>query len=160
MPEPITYRALLEAETGAVSVLIMESFDQHIGSESSPEGVEEFRQYVQPDAIGARIGGDHTVLVAATADGLAGMIEMRQNNHVALLFVGTRFQRRGVARSLIEHALSGAQEARPDVERFTVNSSRYGVSAYERLGFRQTGPERAVNGIAFIPMALQLSVTP
>ena len=147
-------------ETGAVSALIMESFDEYIGSEYSPEGVKEFRQYVQPDAIGERVGADHAVFVAASEDGLAGMIEMRENNHVALLFVGTRFQRRGVARALLQHALAGAREARPDVERFTVNSSRYGVSAYERLGFRQTGPERTVNGIVFIPMALQLSVEP
>jgi hypothetical protein len=38
----------------------------------------------------------------------------------------------------------------------TINSSRYGVPAYERLGFRQTGPERAVNGIVFIPLAMRL----
>ena len=160
MPEPISYRPMTAAETGPVSALIMESFDTYIGSEYSPEGVEEFQRYVQPEAIGERVGDDHAVLVAATADGLAGMIEMRQNNHVALLFVGTRFQRRGVARALLEHALAGAREAQPDVERFTVNSSRYGVPAYERLGFRQTGPERVVNGIVFIPMAFELSVTP
>ncbi|MCY3843732.1 MAG: GNAT family N-acetyltransferase, partial [Acidobacteria bacterium] len=50
-----------------------------------------------------------------------------------------------------------ARAAAPDVERVTVNSSRYGVAAYERLGFRQTGPERSVNGIVFIPMAMRLA---
>ena len=39
----------------------------------------------------------------------------------------------------------------------TVLSSRYGVPAYEKLGFRQTGPERAVNEIACIPMAMRLA---
>ena len=96
-------------------------------------------------------------MVASTPDGLAGMLEMRQNNHVALLFVDKAFHRQGVARALLDHALGEARRHQPDAERMTVNSSRYGVPAYEKLGFRQTGPERAVNGIAFIPMAMRLN---
>ena len=93
----------------------------------------------------------------ATVDGaLAGMIEIRENNHVALLFVDKAHQHHGIAKGLLHAALADARAADPDVERVTVNSSRYGVPAYEKLGFRQTGPERAVNGIAFIPMAMRL----
>ena len=105
--------------------------------------------------ISARVGSDHLVVVAHTVDGLAGMIEIRQNNHVSLLFVGKRFQRQGIARKLLHNALAEARQQAPDLERVTVNSSRYGVPAYEKLGFQQTGPERIVKGIAFIPMALQ-----
>ena len=143
------------SEAGAVSVLILSSFDEFIGPEYTPQGVEEFRRYVGAGAISERVGRDHFVMVADTGRDLAGMIEIRENNHVALLFVGTTFHRRGIARALLNHALVEARAARPDLERVTVNSSRHGVPAYERLGFRQTSPERTVNGIVFIPMAMR-----
>jgi len=62
----------------------------------------------------------------------------------------------GRARVAGSRALAVARPAKPGLDRVTVNSSRFGVPAYERLGFRQTGPERTVNGIVFIPMAHRL----
>ncbi|MDP6582666.1 MAG: GNAT family N-acetyltransferase, partial [Vicinamibacterales bacterium] len=103
---------------------------------------------------------NHFVLVAMAADRPAGVIELRDNDHVSLLFVDGRFQRHGIARELLTRALSVARPAKPGLDRVTVNSSRFGVPIYERLGFRQTGPERSVNGIVFIPMAHQLEPDP
>ena len=150
---------MLLGEAEAVAALAEASFEEFIGSEYTPQGVEEFRKYVKPDAVRERIAQDHFVMVAMAGTTLAGMIEMRQNNHVALLFVGKEYQRRGVARELLTHALTKARRAQPDLERVTVNSSRHGVPAYEKLGFRQTGPERVVNGIVFIPMAKRQDAT-
>ena len=90
----------------------------------------------------------------------AGVIDLRDNDHVSLLFVDKGFQRQGIARELLARALSVARPARPGLDRVTVNSSRFGVPIYERLGFRQTGPERTVNGIVFTPMAHLLSSDP
>lgn len=145
-------------EAGAVSALVLSSFDEFIGPELTDEGNAEFRRFVAPEALEARTAEDHFVRVATVDGVLAGMIEIRQNNHVALLFVDKSYQHHGIAKGLLHAALGDARAAAPDLERVTVNSSRYGVPAYERLGFRQTGPERAVNGIAFIPMAKQLDV--
>lgn len=143
-------------EAGDVSALILSSFNEFIGPEYTDEGVAEFRRFVAPEALEARTADDHFVRVATVDGVLAGMIEIRQNNHVALLFVDKAHQHRGIAKGLLHAALADARAADPDLERVTVNSSRYGVPAYEKLGFRQTGPEREVNGIAFIPMAMQL----
>ena len=75
---------------------------------------------------------------------------------IALMFVAARFQRCGIARELLKRSISHARPAKPGLDRVTVNSSRFGVAIYEKLGFRQTGPERTINGIVFIPMAHQL----
>ncbi len=156
MSAELRYRAMRPGEAGAVSALILASFDEFIGPDHTADGIAEFRKFAAPEAIAARAADDHLVRVA-TADGvLAGMIEVREHNHVALLFVDKAYQGQGVARGLLRTALADARAADPDVERVTVNSSRYGVAAYEKLGFRQTGPERAVNGIVFIPMAMRL----
>ena len=157
MSADVRYRAMQAGEAEAVSALIRASFDEFIGPDyEGEEGIAEFRRFAAPEALAARAAGDHLVRVATVDGALAGMIEMREHNHVALLFVDKAYQRRGLARGLLEAALADARAVDPDVERVTVNSSRYGVAAYEKLGFRQTGPERSVNGIVFIPMAMRL----
>lgn len=156
MSAALRYRAMRPDEAAAVSALILASFDEFIGPDyEGEEGIAEFRRFAAPEALTARAAGDHLVRVATVDGALAGMIEIREHNHVALLFVDKAYQRRGLARGLLEAALADARAVDPDVERVTVNSSRYGVAAYEKLGFRQTGPERSVNGIVFIPMAMR-----
>ncbi|MCE2515727.1 MAG: GNAT family N-acetyltransferase [Acidobacteria bacterium] len=156
MSAAVDYRAMRPGEAGAVSALIIASFDEFIGPDYDAEGIAEFHGFAAPEALAARAAGDHLVRVATVDGTLAGMIEIRDHNHVALLFIDKAYQRRGIARGLLDTALAAARAADPDVERVTLNSSRYGVAAYERLGFRQTGPERTVNGIVFIPMAMRL----
>ena len=156
MSDAITYRVMKPSDADAASALARASFDEFIGPDYTPQGVEEFGKYVHGDALRERIARDHFVVVADTGHALAGMIEIRQNNHVALLFVEKQFHRQGIARELLNNALAEARVAQPDLERVTVNSSRHGVPAYEKLGFRQTGPQRTVNGIVFVPMAMRL----
>ena len=149
----IIYRSMEPADAPAVSRLILESFTEFIEAEYSEEGRAEFIRHVQPEALVDRSRSNHFVLVALAGERPAGVIELRDNDHVSLLFVDSRFQRHGLARELLMRALSVARPAKPGLERVTVNSSRFGVPIYEKLGFRQTGPERTVNGIVFIPMA-------
>ena len=157
MSDSVTYRAMQPGEAAAVSALVLSSFNEFIGPEYTDQGIAEFRKFVAPEAIEARALHNHFVRVAIADGALAGMSEIRENNHVALLFVDKAHQHHGIAKGLLRVALDDARVADPDLERVTVNSSRYGVRAYEKLGFRQTGPERAVNGIAFIPMAKRLA---
>jgi GNAT superfamily N-acetyltransferase len=76
---------------------------------------------------------------------LVGMLHLREPRHVAMLFVRSSFQRSGIARAL----LASAGDANCE---FTVNSSPNAVGAYERLGFRVTGPEQCVRGIRSTPL--------
>ena len=156
MPSPIVYRPMEPADAEAVSRLIVDVCTEVIEPEHTDEGRSEFLRYVQPDALVERTRSNHFVLVALARERPAGVIELRDNDHVSLLFVDTRHQCRGIARELLARALAVARPAKPGLDRVTVNTSRFGVPAYERLGFRQTGPERTVNGIVFIPMAHQI----
>ncbi len=160
MTDPIVYRPLEPGGAEAVSRLILDSFGEFIAGDYSDEGRAEFTRHVQPEALVDRSRSNHFVLVALAGERPAGVIELRDNDHVSLLFVDRRFQRHGLARELLTRALSVARPAKPGLDRVTVNSSRFGVPIYEKLGFRQTGPERSVNGIVFIPMAHQLDPDP
>ena len=160
MTDPIVYRRLEPADADAVSQLILDSFVEFIEGEYSDEGRAEFTRYVQPGPLVDRSRSNHFILVAMAGERPAGVIELRDNDHVSLLFVDSRFQRHGIARELLMRALAVARPAKPGLDRVTVNSSRFGVPIYEKLGFRQTGPERSVNGIVFIPMAHRLAPDP
>lgn len=156
MLDTVSYRVMEPDDAAGVSALILASFNEFIRPEYTQLGVDEFRRYVEPVAIERRTRADHFVLVAVAGDVPVGMIEIRQNNHVALLFVDRQYQHHGIGKALLGRALTEARAKNADLARVTVNSSRHGVPVYQKLGFRQTGPEREVKGIRFIPMARQL----
>lgn len=159
MASSLTYRPIRPGEERRVFELVEASFREFVGHEYTAEGVEEFLRYADPRALAERLGADHFVLVALAGNEPVGMIELRGNEHLSNLFVDRRYHRRGIARELLRRALQAARRARPDLERVTVNSSRYALPVYERLGFAVTGPEATVNGILFVPMALELGRT-
>lgn len=85
---------------------------------------------------------------------LVGVAGMRDDCHLVQLFVGTRYQGRGIARRLWQRTMSDAIR-RAGTRRFTLNASRCAVPVYLHLGFVPTGPEgRSPMGVISTPMAL------
>jgi GNAT superfamily N-acetyltransferase len=125
--------------------LAREVFDQFVAPHYQTDGVAEFHRYASADALSQRHAAGHTTYVAEQAGELVGMLHLREPRHVAMLFVQSSLQRRGIARALLATAGDANCE-------FTVNSSPNAVVAYERLGFRVTGPEQCVHGIRFTPL--------
>ena len=150
-------RELQAGEEGAVSTLVMRSFTAFVANEYAPEGVQEFARYARGEAILKRAAADHLTFVAVAEGEIVGMIEFRRNKHLSMLFVDELSHGRGVACGLFEAGLERVLLENPGLITLTVNSSRYGVPAYESLGFRVTGPEQTVNGISFVPMALDIA---
>lgn len=139
-------------ETAAVSALAREVFDQFVAPHYQADGVLEFHRYASADALSRRHQSGHVTLVAEHSGELVGMLHLRRPCHVAMLFVRSSFQHKGIGRRLL--ASAGALVGDASCE-FTVNSSPNAVSAYERLGFHAIGAEQCVHGIRFIPMQKQ-----
>jgi len=139
-------------EAPAVSTLVVRVFDQFIAPEYSAEGIAEFRRYVHSDELAARLEKNHFTLVGVAADVLVGMIEVRNYEHISLLFVAREHQGQGVARALWERALAICQQMRPALAEVTVNSSPYAAPVYERFGFQAAGGWQEIHGIRFLPM--------
>ena len=157
-PTGVIYRPMELADAEAASQLIADLFTEAIGPDYTEEGRAEFLRNVQPHDLVERTRSNHFVLVATAEEQIAGAIDLRDNDHVSLLFVDTGHQRRGIASELLARAMAVARSAKPGLDRVTVNSSVSPSPAYERLGFRKTGPERTVSGRVFIPMAQRLDV--
>lgn len=85
---------------------------------------------------------------------VVGIISLRNDKHISLLFVDRNYHRRGIGRALI---LALAEYARKEMGQnmLTVNASPYGVEFYHRLGFKDLGSERQQDGIIYTPMVLE-----
>lgn len=152
----IFYRPLKPDEAAGLADFILKVFTEFVASLYSIEGVAEFKKFIDPDRMSERLAAGNIVWVAASGPKTAGVIEMRENRHIALLFVDAAYQRRGVAGELVRRAVALCRERAPDLHTITVNASPNAVTAYRKLGFLPTGEEQTVNGIRFIPMVRAL----
>ena len=152
----IIYRFIKTGEEIEVCSLVNRVFDEFVAPDYGDDGVQEFRKYVNPPALLQRGQDNHIVLVAAEENKIVGIIEIRNNDHISLLFVDAPFQGRGISRTLTDRALEICRQNKPTLTEVTVNSSLYALPIYKRLGFQQTQPEQVINGIRFVPMALKV----
>jgi GNAT superfamily N-acetyltransferase len=123
----------------------------------SPDGrgAEPFLESISAPAIAANIANPRFRfwVAQATADELAGVVALRDSNHLYHLFVAAHFQRSGVASRLWARAHASAQRA-GNPGNFTVNASLGAMPVYGHFGFVATGPEVRTHGVVFVPMRL------
>jgi predicted GNAT family N-acyltransferase len=147
----IIYRPLEPGEEADICDLVVEIFDEFVALDYSEEGRQEFYRYADPEALAARQGKNHFCLVAEMDDIIVGVIEIRDCNHISLLFVKERG--RGIAKELFHRALNRCIGELSKISQVTVNSSPYAAPIYKRIGFRIVDEEKTENGITYIPMA-------
>lgn len=132
--------------------LVLRVFGEFEAPEYSDEGVREFQEYVDERAMEQRLRSGELLMWGYFVDGrVVGVIAMRPIGHVSLLFVDKEHHRRGIARRLLDVAVSTCMKRSARIET-TVNSSPYAVGFYRKLGFVETDGEQTLNGIRFVPM--------
>jgi Acetyltransferase (GNAT) domain len=98
MEREITFREIKSGEEAKACQLVMDSFSEYVAPDYSKEGVNEFSKYVDPLLMQKRLANNHFVLVAVDDGIFVGVFEVRNNNHVSLLFVKKEYQNRGIAK--------------------------------------------------------------
>jgi ribosomal protein S18 acetylase RimI-like enzyme len=156
MNKEVVIRKIRKGEETKACQLVIECFNEFVAPDYGEEGVNEFLKYVNPDLMQERLERDNFAFVAVVDDLITGVIEVRSNNHISLLFVKKEYQGRGIARELLELTIEKCRQADNTIDEFDVNSSPYAVKVYEKLGFTRVDDEKLVNGIRFIPMKLKL----
>jgi ribosomal protein S18 acetylase RimI-like enzyme len=152
----IRIRPMQPDEVLAVVGLVVRSFRQSVAPLYSPQGVAEFLAYASAESMLRRLREDHFVLVALQAGQLVGMVEVRHQEHISMLFVEPQRQRQGIGGALLAQAVQVMRAARPDLAEVSVNSSPNSVEAYTHFGFLATAPQQEKNGIQFVPMVMRL----
>lgn len=139
-------------EAESVSRFVQKVFMDFVAKDYTSEGVEEFKKFIAPSKLLERNQSNHFIITARVEDKLAGIIEMKEDKHISLLFVGGEFHKKGIAKQLLDYVENQLRKTGSLPEFFTVNSTPYGFNAYERLGFKRMDEDQVVNGITFIPM--------
>lgn len=152
----IYIRRMEPGDEERVCRLVRQVFNGFVAPLYKQEGVEEFLRYADPDLMAKRAQNNHLVLIAEANGELIVAIEMRDFNHISLLFVAREKQHQGIGRQLLQEALKIARRNEPGLSEVDVHSSPNAVNAYERLGFQAIGPEKLENGISFIPMRMRM----
>jgi len=131
--------------------LVLEVFNEFEAPEYSEEGIAEFGKFVNYQSIKERISSGELVIYGCRVNGkIAGLLALKNFNHISLLFVKKEYHRQGIAKSLFKYVKGICKEH--NEFKVTVNSSPYAVEVYRRLGFTETDKEKTVNGIRFTPM--------
>jgi predicted GNAT family N-acyltransferase len=143
-------------EEQKVCELVRDVFNEFVAPFYAKEGLDEFLRYADPILLSKRSKSNHFTLLAEEAGNLVGVIELRDFNHISLLFVASNAQHQGIAKQLLHEALEIARTNKPNLSEVSVHSSPNAVDAYERLGFRVEAGEKLEHGIRYIPMRMQL----
>ncbi|MCR5654414.1 MAG: GNAT family N-acetyltransferase [Lachnospiraceae bacterium] len=115
------------------------------------EGIESFREFITNPGIHKMfLVGEYIVYAAFYKGEMIGIISLRNQCHISLLFVEAKYHLNGVGRRLME-AMKGYEEHRKG-RKLTVNSSPYAVGFYHKIGFVDTDLEQQKDGIRYTPM--------
>lgn len=116
------------------------------------EGIRSFEDFITDSGLKRMFDmGKYQMMVAFDQGKMIGMITLRNEMHISLLFVDERYHRHGIGRALIQK-MADYVKSELGKSRLTVNSSPYGVGFYHRVGFRDLGPEKQQDGIIYTPM--------
>lgn len=150
MKEKITYRKISPGDEDEVFALVKAGFDEYVRPDVTEEGADEFFRAAREMIYGKP--ASHFIIVAESKSGIAGMIDVRDYNHICLFFVAGALQGGGIGRGLLERAIAECVENYRNIPEIEVNSSLFAVQIYKKLGFVQTEREQILNGIRFVPM--------
>ena len=153
----ISFRETIHGEETDVVVLVLNVFSEFVAPHFSEDGIFEFKKFVNTSSLEERFQSGNPIIVALLKNEIIGVIEIRDNSHIALLFVGKPYQKKGVSKKLFCEAIKICRKRNPDIQRFTVNSSPNAYSAYQNFGFQGENVTETVNGIRFIPMGFELN---
>jgi len=136
--------------------LIKKVYDEYVSIDYGDEGNAFFYDWIQPSKIYERQLKRINIWLAFKDSDLVGMIEIRDNKFISLLFVDKLYQGQGVAKRLFKESLKEIMQKEPDLHKFYVHASPYSISIYRKMGFIKTDTMREENGIKYLPMEMTI----
>ncbi len=151
-PAKIIVRPAYRHEWEDAMALAWRTFMRFEAKDYTPQGIGSFQDFVT-DTILHRmfVMGAYQLFGAYDGKQMVGMISLRNETHISLLFVEERYHKMGIGRQLIEYVCSYVfkEEGHHYV---TVNAAPYAIGFYHHIGFQDTDVEQVNDGIRFTPM--------
>ena len=144
----IEIKQLVDNEKSEALLFAKRIFIESEDESYSKEGIETFCNFVD----NKKITKSFKVYGAFEDNILKGLIATdRRKRHINLFFVDKVSQGKGIGKKLMNIVVNNNENSY-----ITVNSSRYGVPVYEKLGFIKMEEEKEQDGLKFTPMKLIL----
>jgi GNAT superfamily N-acetyltransferase len=134
--------------------LIKKVYDEFVSIDYSKEGNIFFYDWIKPLKIAERQLNQINLWVAFIDSKLVGMIEIRDNKYISLLFVHKAYQRQGIAKKLFNESLKEYIRRDPKLDKVYVHASPYSIPVYKKMGFIGTDNMREENGMKYLPMEM------
>ncbi len=153
---PYEIRMAYQREWEEAMALAWKTFLEFEADDYSLEGIRSFEDFITDSTLRRMfIMGAYQMFVALDGSRMAGMITVRSNSHISLLFVDKEYHRKGIGRALME-GLCGYLRNELNIRRVTVNASPFGIGFYHRIGFTDMEQEQTSSGIRYTPMEMIL----
>lgn len=157
MKQKIKYRTMQSGEEEHIYDLVMKEFHRHVALHYSKKGIEKFISMFSPEWLRKQgTGNDSFVIVSLQGKNIVGMAAVINKSHIALIFVDSKFQKKGIGKKLINEATKKCLEDNPSLNKITVSSSPNSISFYYSLGFQTQGQEVNEDGMRFTPMGKKI----
>ena len=144
----IEIKQLLNNEKDEALLFVKRVFIESEDDSYTKKGIETFCNFVD----NKKITKSFKVYGAFEDNVLKGIIATdRRKRHISLFFVDKDSQGKGIGKELMSVIVNKNENSY-----ITVNSSRYGVPIYEKLGFIKIEEEKEQDGLKFTPMKLIL----
>jgi predicted GNAT family N-acyltransferase len=136
--------------------LIKIVYDEFVAIDYSEEGNRFFYNWIEPLKIAERQKNQINLWVAMDDSKLVGMIEIRENKYISLLFVEKTYQGQGIAKFLFQKSLKECLKREPKPDKFQVHASPFSIPIYKKLGFVETDSLQEEHGIKYLPMEMKI----
>ena len=144
----IEIRQLLNKEKDKALLFAKRVYIESKDESYSEQGIETFCNFVNNKEMTKLF----KVYGAFEDNILKGIIATdRRKRHISLFLVDKVSQGKGIGKELMKVVVNNNENSY-----ITVNSSRYGVPIYEKIGFIKTEEEKEQDGLKFTPMKLVL----
>lgn len=148
----ITVRSAYRSEWDDAMALAWRTFMKFEAADYTQEGIKSFQDFITDNVLYRMfVIGLYQLFAAFDGNKMVGMISLRNQTHISLLFVDERYHKMGVGRNLIEYICNYVlcEEGKDHV---TVNAAPYAVDFYHKVGFCDTHDEEISEGIRYTPM--------
>ena len=155
----ITLRYMKPEEAKIASSIALAAFATIESNGFSSEGKAAFVNYVSANTIASRLNLGHNVIVAVYDSKIVGMIEIRNGNHISMLFVLPEYINNGIGTKMLSYAIAQIRKERSKanaVKQVTVHSADGSIAFYLTRGFRTIATRQERDGIGYTTMAFSL----
>ncbi len=134
-----------------------QSFDRFDAPDYSDYGRTSFLAYASFWSFSLRQLKGHVAFCTRSNDNkISGMLEIRENRHITMLFVSPDHVKKGIGKTLVTFAEQYIKQANPSCDKITLNSSPYAFGFYKKMGFAQADELKDEGGFVYIPMEKEI----